>query len=378
MARTSAMRSPEQTIISVTSIPAERKENRDKNVIDFVVCKSAREMKRAVLPGQMTLFADESVRGAVLYIPPNTTNTPNTVKNTQAEHQLSPNELFEQNQRLVWSVINVTGGYNISDRDDLAQQGFIALWAAAKKFDCNRGYQFSSYAVPAIRRSVFRAVEQLNRKPAASLEAMQEGRDDNGNMRYERFTSTDKDSPTELSENKEMIRMLFEFAEKDTPRQKEKKGIRALAMQVLGYDSKTIAKQIGVSFRSYTAIISAGRRALKNNPKLLSYISMIKSKGTDSVPTSILGDDYTVAYTDSASYDYLDRTSKEYLSLFAELLNDDEVGDCLLDEVRIGEDVVIIDEDYRLTTEFNFGMDRIAIDSVQHIKRKSIRKRMCS
>jgi RNA polymerase sigma factor (sigma-70 family) len=43
---------------------------------------------------------------------------------------------------------------------EAVQAGRIALWRALRRYDPQRGYAFSTYAVPAIARAIWRAVDQ--------------------------------------------------------------------------------------------------------------------------------------------------------------------------------------------------------------------------
>jgi RNA polymerase sigma factor (sigma-70 family) len=54
-------------------------------------------------------------------------------------------------------------------RADVWQVGRIGLWHALQRFDPKRGTAFSSYAIPAISRSIWRAVTLAQRKPPEEL-----------------------------------------------------------------------------------------------------------------------------------------------------------------------------------------------------------------
>jgi RNA polymerase sigma factor (sigma-70 family) len=54
-------------------------------------------------------------------------------------------------------------------RADVWQVGRIGLWHALQHFDPKRGMAFSTYAVPAISRSIWRAVILAQRKPPEEL-----------------------------------------------------------------------------------------------------------------------------------------------------------------------------------------------------------------
>jgi RNA polymerase sigma factor (sigma-70 family) len=54
-------------------------------------------------------------------------------------------------------------------RADVWQVGRIGLWHALQRFDPKRGTAFSSYAIPAITRTIWRAVTLAQRKPPEEL-----------------------------------------------------------------------------------------------------------------------------------------------------------------------------------------------------------------
>lgn len=54
-------------------------------------------------------------------------------------------------------------------RADVWQVGRIGLWHALQHYDPERGPAFSTYAIPAITRSIWRAVTLAHRKPAEEL-----------------------------------------------------------------------------------------------------------------------------------------------------------------------------------------------------------------
>jgi RNA polymerase sigma factor (sigma-70 family) len=54
---------------------------------------------------------------------------------------------------------------------EAVQAGRIALWRALRRYDPRRGYTFSTYAVPAIERALWRAVAQAQPHPQEVLTA---------------------------------------------------------------------------------------------------------------------------------------------------------------------------------------------------------------
>ncbi len=57
------------------------------------------------------------------------------------------------------SYFNATGGFHDLAQDDLMQEGFFGLIKATEKFEHERGYKFSTYAVYWINQSISRAIK---------------------------------------------------------------------------------------------------------------------------------------------------------------------------------------------------------------------------
>lgn len=66
---------------------------------------------------------------------------------------------FEKNTKLVYFVFEKKFK-NYSDlKDDLCQEGLIALWKASKKYNKQMGLQFSTYAVKSIYNNMLRYIQ---------------------------------------------------------------------------------------------------------------------------------------------------------------------------------------------------------------------------
>jgi len=86
----------------------------------------------------------------------------------QAGCRICQDRLVRQHERLVHFVLR----RQVSDEmayTDLLQVGRIGLWRAVLHFDAKRGVAFSTYAVVAIQRRMWRAITQARRTAAAPL-----------------------------------------------------------------------------------------------------------------------------------------------------------------------------------------------------------------
>ena len=71
-------------------------------------------------------------------------------------------ELVQSNLRLVVSVALKYQGNNVP-LEDLIQEGNIGLMRAAHKFDYQKGFKFSTYAIWWIRQGILRALDNCSR-----------------------------------------------------------------------------------------------------------------------------------------------------------------------------------------------------------------------
>jgi RNA polymerase sigma factor (sigma-70 family) len=75
--------------------------------------------------------------------------------------------LMMHHRKLVIFVVRRQGLGQLSFQDAL-QAGRLGLWHAIRGFDPQKGYAFSTYAYPAIARSIWRAVRQAERDAQAT------------------------------------------------------------------------------------------------------------------------------------------------------------------------------------------------------------------
>lgn len=80
-------------------------------------------------------------------------------------------EILERNTGLVVNIaLNFSRVYGI-DMEDLVQEGLIGLLTAADRFDYTKGYKFSTYAVPYIKRNILRYVQKNMKAVSISVHA---------------------------------------------------------------------------------------------------------------------------------------------------------------------------------------------------------------
>lgn len=329
--------------------------------------------KERNIEGQYTFLLDDASIGVIVY---DVHGSRNSLPKVMAD-RCSPDELYEKNLGLVKNTIYRLGEMcKGCDYSDLEQEGRIALWTAAVQFDPSYGAQFSTYAITLIRRAIMHYAKAPTSRlfgsgklDVVSIQEMQERVDGEGSN-VELFAAPQELTPVCLSEDDEIMDLLLNAAA-EMSRVKDCKGIKALIMQMQGYDSKTISRELEVAPKSFSALITAGRQALKSNPRFLKYISVMKNEDTESAVASLLDSECVVRFSDSATFDTPRHTASVHLTIIAELLSDDEVAECLLDNIRLGEDVIIVDEDTWTTTRFIYDIDEIRLLAVTSIRSRS-------
>lgn len=83
-------------------------------------------------------------------------------------------KLAMSQERIAWHEARKLGG-KMMDRSDLAQEGFLGLLRAAKRFDPDKGFRFSTYARWWVRAQLTRAIDQngrVVRLPGAAVEQL--------------------------------------------------------------------------------------------------------------------------------------------------------------------------------------------------------------
>lgn len=141
-------------------------------------------------------------------------------------------ELFRKNTPLVYHVFNRHFANRFmakNYKEDLIQEGLIALWRACLFYKEETGLQFSTYAYPAIRWGIYKAYNTLvkhdsNRVDAETMENY-----------VESLESLDKTDQTELLTVLEMLQ------------QEPSKTNQAVQLTLQGYTQREIAQKLNTT-----------------------------------------------------------------------------------------------------------------------------------
>ena len=129
------------------------------------------------------------------------------------------NTLGEANQGLVFSIVKkYANGY--VPVEDLIQEGNLGLIVAAERFDTERGFRFSTYAVWWIRGYTSRAARdmEMNGREVLSLD-MPVGEDGDKNL-LDIIPDENTVSPCELAEKNELKQLVAEMVSCLRPRER--------------------------------------------------------------------------------------------------------------------------------------------------------------
>lgn len=154
--------------------------------------------------------------------------------------------------KIVSSFLGNNGDYRL-DRDDLMQEGGIALYRAALEFDENRNVRFSTYAYTVVRRAVLRTVRHYNRIYAMENKSLDR---EDFNLSWIGFKSEKYyDDPRQSLAFKESIRKAQQFLSTLSP---EEQAILNLRQNNISYAE--IGKKLAINEKRVDYLIQKMRK----------------------------------------------------------------------------------------------------------------------
>lgn len=178
-------------------------------------------------------------------------------------------KIFEENQNLVYSVINTyvsnAGMYGINDYEDLVQIARVGLCKAIISYKPEKA-AFSSYAFTVMRNHLYNTIRNANNEVANNSNSMtDEYVEMNADMAYNNvnaiFDNVIMDSGMDI---------LTDCSNKYSGI--AKKGVDAIKLNLLGYSFTDIAQMYDVEPKLLTAWVSRARKKLQKEPALLKLL----------------------------------------------------------------------------------------------------------
>lgn len=157
------------------------------------------------VPVELLTFEQELNYGTIIQAHLKKVEEANGVDFADSVYKDALAQLTNHNIKLVVKVAKDYKGYKLP-LEDLIQEGTIGLMTAVKKYDPERGFRFSTAAVPWIRQAITRYIAEkrkIIRYPVHVAEAMSKI-----NKATERFSEREHRNPTAEELSKEMKGLL--------------------------------------------------------------------------------------------------------------------------------------------------------------------------
>ena len=151
-AEAKALNQPLDALVEVNLLPREKKEQLAEQI------ETGRSEARKALVSELQ---DALVRGDSLSGEQKEKLT-KRIGAAESEARSARDELVQANLRLVISIAVKYQGHNVP-LEDLIQEGNIGLIKAASKFDYQKGFKFSTYAIWWIKQAIMRTLDNFSR-----------------------------------------------------------------------------------------------------------------------------------------------------------------------------------------------------------------------
>lgn len=170
------------------------------------------------------------------------------------------NTIALNNSGLIYLGLKGIYNHEINDYEELYQEGFIALLNAVERFEPNKGFNFSTYAIKYIKSASRR---RLNYNTLDSLDDPIENRDDENEKKIDRIKDTriDIERDTISKEFNNNLKKILTYEE-----------IKVIKNYYL-YDKtfKEISEMLGITYNQVTGLRSKAERKIYNSKYFKDY-----------------------------------------------------------------------------------------------------------
>ena len=170
------------------------------------------------------------------------------------------NTIALNNSGLIYLGLKGIYNHEINDYEELYQEGFIALLNAVERFEPNKGFNFSTYAIKYIKSASRR---RLNYNILDSLDDPIENRDDENEKKIDRIKDTriDIERDTISKEFNNNLKKILTYEE-----------MKVIKNYYL-YDKtfKEISEMLGITYNQVTGLRSKAERKIYNSKYFKDY-----------------------------------------------------------------------------------------------------------
>lgn len=170
------------------------------------------------------------------------------------------NTIALNNSGLIYLGLKGIYNHEINEYEELYQEGFIALLNAVERFEPNKGFNFSTYAIKYIKSA---SRKRLNYNTFDSLDDPIENRDDENEKKIDRIKDTriDIERDTISKEFNNNLKKILTYEE-----------MKVIKNYYL-YDKtlKEISEMLGITYNQVTGLRSKAERKIYNSKYFKDY-----------------------------------------------------------------------------------------------------------